>query len=447
MQTLIVNMADETTAKEPVDISFDGRGGQMIGLGFINGVLKVLTLGLYSFWAKTEVRRRIWSATRFNSEPLSYTGTGKELFLGFLIVFGAVVLPAMIGGVAAMLLFGKQAATAFQLVLYLLFFLVVGNAMYRAQRYRLSRTEWRGIRGGLIGSPGRYGWTYFWTLAAPIAAIAAGAGIISYATGPAVGGVIMFLGLIAVLWVLPWRANLLQGLMTNDMRFGDRPLAYSGTARPLYKRYTLAWLGNTAIIAAALAATGVYVMQDGRYIEWIVLKETKPGLADLAMLGAIWLVAIIASAVVTSWYRAMQMNHFAGHTHFEGATFRGQATGSSLMWLVLSNWLLSILGVLAGVIIGGLLLYASGFGARPLAGSNSAFSPQVMAGLAYLFVLPPIIIMTTLTATFAQFRSARYFLSRLKLDGPIDLGAILQSQHKGPARGEGLAQVFDIDAF
>ena len=72
------------TAQRAIDITFDGRGGRMIGLGFINGILKVLTLGLYSFWAKTEVRRRIWSATRLNGEPLSYTGTGKELFLGFL---------------------------------------------------------------------------------------------------------------------------------------------------------------------------------------------------------------------------------------------------------------------------------------------------------------------------------------------------------------------------
>ena len=82
-------------------------------------------------------------------------------------------------------------------MLYLLFFLVVGNAMYRAQRYRLSRTEWRGIRGGLVGSPGAYGWTYFWTLAGPVAAIAVDRWRCRLdATAPAVGGAIMFLGLI-----------------------------------------------------------------------------------------------------------------------------------------------------------------------------------------------------------------------------------------------------------
>ena len=67
--------------------------------------------------------------------------------------------------------------------------------------------------------------------------------------------------------------------------------------------------------------------------------------------------------------------------------------------------------------------------------------------VALLMVVPPIIVMTTVAGTLAQFRSARYFLSRLKLDGPVNLGLIMLSQSGRPKRGEGLAQVFDIDAF
>ena len=59
----------------------------LIGLSFTNMLLRILTLGIYHFWAKTEVRKRIWSAIRINDEPLTYTGRGLELFIGFLIVF------------------------------------------------------------------------------------------------------------------------------------------------------------------------------------------------------------------------------------------------------------------------------------------------------------------------------------------------------------------------
>ena len=47
-----------------------------LGLSLLNGVLRILTLGIYHFWGKTEVRQRIWSAVRIDGEPLDYRGTG-----------------------------------------------------------------------------------------------------------------------------------------------------------------------------------------------------------------------------------------------------------------------------------------------------------------------------------------------------------------------------------
>ena len=434
-------------APRRIELSFDSRGDHLIGLGFINGILKVLTLGLYSFWAKTEVRRRLWSFTRFNGEPLEYTGTGKELFLGILIVFGAVILPITLGGIVVSILFHgqKQALAVYQMCLYLAFFLLVGNAMYRAQRYRMSRTQWRGIRGALVGSPSGYGWTYFWTLAAPVVAIALLAGVVSWLVGPTVGGSILLAGLLAVLWVIPWRANKLQSMITGDMRFGNRPLTFTGKAGPLYKRYTFAWLGTAGIVAAALAGAGAYILKTDDLYRDLLIKKFHPSFADAMILTGILLVAFIAIGVITAWYRASQMNHFAGNTHFEGATFRGEATGKSLMWLVLSNWLLSVLGLLGGLLVAGVLIYLTG--GTPQAPAAIGASPLPGGAFNVLLVFPALLISTTLAATVAQFRSARYFLSRLKLEGPVNLGAIFQSEAASPKRGEGLAQVFDIDAF
>lgn len=439
MQTLSTD--DNAAPRDALDISFRGNLTPMFGLGLTNGLLKIATLGLYSFWAKTEVRKRIWSAMRLNGEPLTYTGKGSELFFGFLIVFAAVVVPLTLAGIAAALM-GPGAGAAFQAIVYILFFILFGSAIYRAQRYRLSRTEWRGIRGALVGDPNRYGWAYFWTLAVPFAVTALLAAIIAYVTAPAVGGVIMVLGLLAVLWIFPWRSNFLQSMITRDMRFGDRPLSYDGKSGPLYKRYTFTWLGNALVFTAAIVATAVYMMQTGMYER--ALAKIRPEPVELLPIVAIWLVAIIASAVLTAWYRASQVNHFARHTHFEGATFRAEATGSSLMWLVLSNWLLSVFGFLAGLMIGFALMRVLGISPRPAEMTGPPQAAEILPIAAFLL---PLVITTSVTAALAQFRSARYYLSRLKLDGPINLGAIMQSDQTAPKRGEGLAQVFDIDAF
>src|SRR5262245_1687148 len=68
----------------------------LVALSFINLLLMIVTLGIYGFWARTEVRKRTWSAVRIEGEPLHYTGTGGELFLGFLIAFFLVFVPLML---------------------------------------------------------------------------------------------------------------------------------------------------------------------------------------------------------------------------------------------------------------------------------------------------------------------------------------------------------------
>ena len=96
------------TAGERVDITFAGQPWSLAGLGFYNTLLTLLTLGVYSFWGRTEVRRRLWSMVRLNGEPLEYTGTGKELFLGFLFAMGVVFLPAMLFLLAIAFAFGPH---------------------------------------------------------------------------------------------------------------------------------------------------------------------------------------------------------------------------------------------------------------------------------------------------------------------------------------------------
>ncbi len=174
-----------------------------------------MTLGIYGFWARTEVRKRIWSGVRIEGEPLHYTGTGKELFLGFLIVFFLRARPlhdrddGRGHGIRA----GIGRDEHLHARPYVVTFLLIGVAIYRAQRYRLSRTRWRAIRGALVGSPNSYAWTYFWT------------GIVS----------VLSLG-----WALPWRSTKLQGIMTRDTRFGSEPFRFDASLGPLYARFARA---------------------------------------------------------------------------------------------------------------------------------------------------------------------------------------------------------------
>ena len=137
------------------------------------GALTIVTLGIYRFWARTRLRRYIWSSIRPGGDSFEYTGTGLEKFLGFLIAL--VVLAVYLGLLQVVLSFigfslwgaitseprgpmdvvtqlGATYVTSLA-VLPLIFF-----AQYRARRYMLSRTRWRGLRFAMDAAAVGYAW-------------------------------------------------------------------------------------------------------------------------------------------------------------------------------------------------------------------------------------------------------------------------------------------------
>ncbi|RFA27198.1 hypothetical protein CAI21_15230 [Alkalilimnicola ehrlichii] len=64
-------------------VAHHGSGAELFVIYLVNLLLKVITLGIYHFWAVTRVRRYLWAQTSFDGERFEYTGTGRQLFLGF----------------------------------------------------------------------------------------------------------------------------------------------------------------------------------------------------------------------------------------------------------------------------------------------------------------------------------------------------------------------------
>ena len=125
----------------------------------------IATLGIYRFWATTRTRRYLWANTRFIDDRLEWTGTGKELFLGFLMVLALIGLPFLFlqFGAQALVLRGHGGMAAIlTLAAFVTIFYMVGLARFRALRYRLSRTWWHGIRGGSDDQGFGYGISYMW---------------------------------------------------------------------------------------------------------------------------------------------------------------------------------------------------------------------------------------------------------------------------------------------
>lgn len=200
-------------APQPAEVSFTGDRGEFRRLVTRGALLELVTVGFYRFWLATDMRRHLWSNTSVDGDSAEYTGTGKELLIGFLFAL-AIIVPIYL--VYFVISLEAERLAAFASFPLLAFFYVFGQfAIYRARRYRLTRTVWRGVRFWMDGS----GWAY-----------AGRATLWALLMG-------LTLGLI-----LPWREAALERYKMRHSYYGDLQGSFEGRGWEFFKRAWWLWL-------------------------------------------------------------------------------------------------------------------------------------------------------------------------------------------------------------
>jgi uncharacterized membrane protein YjgN (DUF898 family) len=307
---------------------YDGRVSELFGIFLLNLLLTIVTLGIYRFWAITRIRRYLWSHMRFEGTRLSYTGKGKELFFGFLLAMTILGLFfAGAGIIAAALVPIHPGLAAIPLgFAYLCMFALYGAATFSAQRYRLSRTEWRGIRGGMEGSALRYGLVWLGYL---------------------------LLVIVTLYQATPWMQVGLARARINASRFGSSAFHFEGRGGRLYPVWLAATLGNLLLLGVIVAAVTVF--------EWPVLapifegKITGPEASSVLRRALPIIVAgivafSIASGLLVTWYFARLARLLIRGTSLAVTGAHGESTlrfnstvnAGSLLWLFVSNALILV---------------------------------------------------------------------------------------------------------
>lgn len=223
--------AERREASHESAFNFTGDWREFLPIALTNLLLTIVTLGIYRFWAKARERRYLWSRSHFIDDAFEWTGTGKEMFVGFLIVMLVFIPMALLFtfGMEALILRGQVlAAGLLVLGLYVGFFYLVGVGSFRALRYRLSRTYWHGIRGGSEDGGWEYGRRWVLKMA----------------------GGFLPLGLL-----VPWAMTSLWNDRWSRMSFGQYSFETEAGADGLWARWLLIYLAP--VIAFVVVALGL----------------------------------------------------------------------------------------------------------------------------------------------------------------------------------------------
>jgi uncharacterized membrane protein YjgN (DUF898 family) len=292
-------------------IRFTGNWREYLPIAGTNALLIICTLGVYRFWATARQRRYLWSRTQIIDDTLEWTGTGKEMFIGFLIVIAVLapfflfiqfLFPALVAR-------GKLDAAGGVFFLFEIALIYLGGfARFRATRYRLSRSWWHGIRGGSDDPGWNFGGEYLGRYA---------------------------LVFMTMFIMFPWATTRLWNARWNAMSFGPLHFHADLDAEGLKARWALIYAAP--IVAMLLAFALIAALGLGAPVE----RGPNPTLGGTVI--AIVLLIYIAIPLATLHWYAKFFRNAADSTRLGDLEFGFDASTWDWLKLFLGNLGLAII--------------------------------------------------------------------------------------------------------
>lgn len=388
-------------------------------------LLLMVTLGIYRFWLNTDVRRYLWANTEVAGETLEYTGTPLELLLGFLVAV-AILVPVYVGFFLAALDLGTLGQLSGVIAFAALG--VLGQyAVFRARRYRLTRTIYRGLRFHQTGSA----WLY--ALKASLWWILTG----------------FTLGL-----AYPFQMASLERYKMRHTFYGDLAGRFDGSGFRLFLRGVPMWIAVMAPIALTI---GVFI----EVIDWPALAEAaasggddvmskiesgNPQIADVVVFGMLMGgTSVTFAALLYPAYQALALRWWSsglriGPIEMASKLRTAHVYGAYVRFV----WYAILFTILAGI-LAALGLVAAGY----LVGGDQTSVGGEIAGTIILlggYVVIALGFSTVYRAT-VMLSLWQLGMESLQLTGLTVLDDVKASGRASSAIGEGLADALNTGGY
>jgi len=184
-------------APRTLGFSFHGSASDYFGIWIVNTLLKMVTFGIYSAWAKVRKRRFFFGSTTLHGQPFEYLADPMALFKGWLIAAVAFILYSI----------GTQISPVLSMVIGLIVFLAFPWLVVRSRIFNAVNSSHRNIRFGFRPD---YKQAYLVFAGLPILTV-------------------LSLGLLA-----PYGLYRQKKFMVENSSYGSAPFSFSATAKDFY---------------------------------------------------------------------------------------------------------------------------------------------------------------------------------------------------------------------
>ncbi|MFQ5995638.1 MAG: YjgN family protein [Acidiferrobacterales bacterium] len=298
---VVTAKALDTSAQAHGDISsvttipfkFTGKAGEYFKIWIVNIVLTILTLGIYSAWAKVRRKRYFYGNTQLQGSPFEYLAEPMQILKGRLIAFGIFVVYFI----------SSELLPPLAAIFGLAFIVGLPWLVIRAHAFNARYSSYRNIRFGFKGGYGQ------------ALAVYIGLPILSVIT----------LGL-----AYPAYTYYRSRFLVTHSGYGTTPFSFSATAGGFYGVYIkamLIFLAGGVLFGALFWAFGVSTPSPG-----------EPSLAGSAalvfFLALAWLMLLL---MVRAYVETAIANLVWNNAESNGNRFESTLAVPHMIWLYFSN--------------------------------------------------------------------------------------------------------------
>lgn len=285
-------MHETDTTAQP--FSFSGHGGEYFRIWIVNLFLSIITLGIYSAWAKVRRTQYFYRHTSVAGASFDYHGDPKAILKGRII---------------ALVLFGLYSGTShFNPVIgvgiFVLLMVVMPWLVVRSLRFRLHNSSYRGLRFSFMGKTGE--------------------GYINFLLLPIVAYVSL-----GMLWPLVHQQ--ITRYIRNNSRYGNEFFSFHSTAGAFYRPYVVVILSLIAILG--ISPLIIFGMDVSR------VSSLSATVIGLLVIGFYMVMLLLVYPYITSRLQNLIWNH----TQLGPHRFESRLTAIGLGGIIATNLILILL--------------------------------------------------------------------------------------------------------
>lgn len=275
---------------------FSGRAGEFFGIWFVNLLLSIVTLGIYSAWAKVRTERYFYGNTRLAGASFDYLADPIAILKGRLIAYG--VLIAL--GVSMRFSIGLYFA------LFVMIWVLMPMIIVLGLRFRARNSAWRGLSFKFDQSTGD-------------------------AYGPFMGWPILTSLTMSLLY--PGMMRRQHEFVVEGHRFGGERFDFRGETGTYYKPYLVALLGGVLLFVGFMGAMTGAVVAAGD----AGATEAGAGPAFGAGMIAAMVGFYAGLFALMIMLRVRYMNLLWNNSHLGAHRFESTLRVRDMMWIYASN--------------------------------------------------------------------------------------------------------------